>query len=404
MSAALSVVTPRFEAKRAMILDAASAMINERGVKGMSLGGVAERIGLSGTSITYYFRRKDALAAACFDRGLDRLECHVALASAEPDARSRIERLVALGFDAIRQDDGHGPVIASLNDMRATDEPLRAGLLRRYFDLFRQARAFFGESGSAEQRLQRLMRTHVLLETIHALPTWLDRYAVEEHDRVRLRLTRLMTEGLGVDPAARSVTPAPIGGDDVDPGHARFLGAATRLINERGYRGASVERIVAALDVTKGSFYHHLDAKDDLVLTCFRRSLTAIGRAQDQAIAAGGSRACQLSQALATLIAAQLGEATPLLRSTALASLPPELRREAVDGANRIALRFSGMVIDAISEGGVAAVDPLVAGQMIMFALNAAYELRNAVAPVGLARATELYASTLLDGLLVAPA
>ncbi len=51
-----------------------------------------------------------------------------------------------------------------------------------------------------------------------------------------------------------------------------FLIAATRLINERGYRGASVEKISERLNVTKGSFYYHHDTKDDLVVACFKRS------------------------------------------------------------------------------------------------------------------------------------
>ena len=36
-----------------------------------------------------------------------------------------------------------------------------------------------------------------------------------------------------------------------------FLRAATQLINAHGYSGASVERISAELNVTKGAFYHH---------------------------------------------------------------------------------------------------------------------------------------------------
>ena len=45
-----------------------------------------------------------------------------------------------------------------------------------------------------------------------------------------------------------------------------ILLAATRLINSRGYRGASVNKISEALNVTKSSFYNHNDAKDDLDL------------------------------------------------------------------------------------------------------------------------------------------
>ena len=67
---------------------------------------------------------------------------------------------------------------------------------------------------------------------------------------------------------------------EAEPGRAAFLLAATRLINELGYRGASVQRIASELNVTKGSFYHHLDAKDDLVIACYRRSFDTIADAQ----------------------------------------------------------------------------------------------------------------------------
>ena len=55
-----------------------------------------------------------------------------------------------------------------------------------------------------------------------------------------------------------------------------FLQSATMLINDQGYVGASVERISAALNVTKGSFYHHLNTKDELVAACFHRSVDII--------------------------------------------------------------------------------------------------------------------------------
>ncbi|MFX7878983.1 hypothetical protein ABTK13_22195, partial [Acinetobacter baumannii] len=84
-----------------------------------------------------------------------------------------------------------------------------------------------------------------------------------------------------------------------------------------------------------------------------------IGRAQDAAPADGGSFLERIAGTLGRLTAIQLGDGTPLLRSTALAALPPELRREALDGAERATRRFAGMIADGISEGSVAAVDPL---------------------------------------------
>ena len=63
-----------------------------------------------------------------------------------------------------------------------------------------------------------------------------------------------------------------------------FLRAATETINDFGYHGASVDAIAARLNVTKGAFYHHISAKDDLVLSCFDRSFGAVRDTQKAAL------------------------------------------------------------------------------------------------------------------------
>ncbi|WP_428374466.1 TetR/AcrR family transcriptional regulator [Lichenicoccus sp.] len=403
--------TTRFVARRGMIIDAASMLINEHGVKGLSLAEVAAAIGLSNTSITYYFRRKDELAAACFDRALDQLAQQVAEAGREADLSARIRRLVQLSFDAAwplaRQavQTAVHPVVR-LSDLRATEDPVRAALVGRYFSIFRRARGFFGEGGDEEQQLLRLMRTHVLLDSLYVLPSWLDQYGPEEHPRVQERLVQLLEHGMAPHgmaaqgmaappPLALALPPAD------DPGE-RFLGAATRLINERGYRGTSVDQISSRLNVTKGSFYHHLDGKDGLVLECFRRSLDTVSQALDAALQRPGTCLSQLAATLTALLGIQLSDRTPLLRTTALLALPAELRAEVVDRSERITRRWTGLLIDAITERSIPPVDPLIAGRVLMSTINAAYELRGRATRVPEGRAVILYSSTLFDGLLPA--
>jgi AcrR family transcriptional regulator len=60
--------TDRFERKREAILDAATDLMNTRGVKGLTLSVAAAAVDLSTTSVTYYFKRKDDLAAALVRR------------------------------------------------------------------------------------------------------------------------------------------------------------------------------------------------------------------------------------------------------------------------------------------------------------------------------------------------
>jgi len=89
-------VTARFNRKREAIVAAATEIINQRGVRGMTFAHVAERVGLITTSVTYYFKRKDELAAACFEAGALRMRALVREARLEADVSARVRRLLEL--------------------------------------------------------------------------------------------------------------------------------------------------------------------------------------------------------------------------------------------------------------------------------------------------------------------
>ena len=187
--------------------------------------------------------------------------------------------------------------------------------------------------------------------------------------------------------------------DEAEPGREAFLLAATRLINQLGYRGASVQRIASELNVTKGSFYHHLDAKDDLVIACYQRSFDTIADAQGLADAGGGDQWHRLSSVVATLLDVQFAETAPLLRTTALSGLPGGERQAMVDRSNRIARRTAGTMMDGVAEGSCRPVDALVAAQALTSLQNAAFDMRKWAATMPRDRAIAMYASTLLFGM-----
>ncbi len=392
----------RFERKRALILDAATDVINQRGVKGLTFVEVAQRVNLNTASITYYFRLKEQLAAAVFETTLRRLQPAVREAASLPDPRARIARYLALTFEMharIRR--GEERAIALLSDMRSLDEPVRGELIRHYSGIFRDVRALLGPPGDVLHKALQTARTQALMENLFWLPAWLDRYSIADYERAQRRLFELFEHGLAIAGAGWQPRPLPPGPNEsrLEPGRASFLRAATRLISERGYRGASVERIALELKVTKGSFYHHLDAKDDLVLECFERSYGRVSEAQSAANLAGGSHWQALSSAIARLLDIQFAGDWPLLRTTALQTLPSELRRSVLDRSNRMALRFASTIADGISEGSIRSVDPMIASQAIMATLNAANELLSWASVLPKSQAVALYASALAYGL-----
>jgi AcrR family transcriptional regulator len=392
--------TRRFREKREAILAAAAEAINEQSAKGMTFADVARRVGLNTTSVTYYFKRKEDLAAAAFEHTLDYLLSMLDEAQQEATPEARVGRYLSLNMARLgRIERGEERPFAVLSDLRATEEPVRGRLMARWREVFRRTRALWGEGLSKAATDLAGARAHVLLENTFWVPVWLPRYELDQHTRVEARLFEVFARGIAMPGAEWHPEPLDLPHDDPVPGRAAFLLAATRLINELGYRGASVQRIASELNVTKGSFYHHLDAKDELVVSCYRRSFDTIADAQRLADQRGGSQWDLLAATIGTLLDVQFSEHGPLLRTTALSGLPPGARQAMVDRSNRIARRFAGTIADGITEGTIRPVDPLIAAQALMAFLNAAFDMRKWAWSMPRDRAIALYGSTLLYGM-----
>ena len=391
--------TRRFQAKRDAILAAAAQAINEQGAKGMTFADIARRVGLNTTSVTYYFKRKEDLAAACFEHTLDSLQAMLAEALEQPTPEARVARYLRINMDRLaRIERGEDTPLAILSDLRATEGAVRSRLMGGWSQVFRTTRSLWGPAASRAQTDLHGARAHVLLENTFWLPIWLTRYDLDQYRRVETRLMEVFRHGIAR--AGDPWTPEPIElTHGAEPARVALLLAATRLLNELGYHGASVQRIASELNVTKGSFYHHLDAKDELVIACFDRSFAAIAEAQRLADARGGSHWHRLSSVIATLLDVQFGERGPLLRTTALSGLSPTVRQAMVDRSNRIARRYAGTISDGVAEGSMRAVDPLIAAQALMALQNAAFDMRKWAGTMPRDRAIAMYAGTLLFGL-----
>lgn len=392
--------TRRFRAKRDAILAAAAEAINEQSAKGMTFADVARRVGLNTTSVTYYFKRKEDLAAAAFEHTLDYLLVMLDAAMEEPTPEKRVARYLALNMARLaRIQRGEEKPFAVLSDLRATEDPIRSRLMNGWREVFRRTRMLWGPSSGRAQTDVQSARAHVLLENTFWLPIWLGRYEPDQYARVEARLMDVFAHGIAAPGAAWAPALLDLSHDEAEPGREAFLLAATRLINELGYRGASVQKIASELNVTKGSFYHHLDAKDDLVIACYQRSFDTIADAQGKGEAAGGSYWHRLSSVLATLLDVQFAERGPLLRTTALSGLPASVRAAMVERSNGIARRYAGMMMDGVGEGSIRPIDALIAAQALMALQNAAFDMRKWASTMPRDRAVAFYASTIVFGL-----
>ena len=391
--------TPRFARRRGEILDVASNLINVHGTRGMTLTAVAKALGLDTSSVTYYFKRKDVLAAACLERTLLRLRDSAATAAHGPDPRSRARAFLHDQFELhLRQRLPGATKLALLSDMRALDPDTRAPLDALYTEMARLVRGFFDAGDAPEAESRTLIASSILIHNVHWLPAWLPHYLERDLDRAEARLFDILDRGLA---ATRDwpVDIAPLDPPDGGDAQTRFLHAATNLINREGYVGASVEKIAAELGVSTGSFYHHLENKDDLVVACFDRSYALLDTAQARADASGNDEGERLAIMVSSLVALQFAADSPLLRTSAYQALPIDLREQMLQRTDRVTRHIAGTIADGVADGSLRAVDPEIAGHSIMAAIDAAASLRRWAGQHPLDEAVTQFSAALRSGI-----
>jgi AcrR family transcriptional regulator len=396
--------THKFNQRRDTIVRAAVEVLNHKGVRGMTLADVAAKLDLVPTAVMYYFRKKEDLAAACFHKAIEQYESMIEQAKRGETAREALELFVRGYFEFRRQvTAGEADQIAVYNDVRAVHDP---GVGVAYTQMFRNARGLLLKSPEIASlpRMDCNARTHLLLAQLFWSVIWVPRYYVEDYPRLADHMLEILENGLlrancDWQPRTLHEVEPPVA-DGSSEARETFLQAATSLMNDHGYHGASVQKISERLNVTKGAFYHHLDTKDDLILACFERTLEIVRRAQQEGARLNASGADNLVAVAAALVEYQLSGKAPLLRTSALTSVPLELRTGLLKEFDRASGRFSLVFSEGIADCSLRPVDAAIAAQMITALINAAAEIHAWAPGISQQNVARAYARPLFQGLL----
>ena len=398
--------TPRYQEKREAILSAAALLFNEQGVKGATLSGIAGSVGLVTNSVTYYYRKKEDLATACFLRSIAAFDTLAEAAAKEASVPARVQAFFRHQSQLLAdiEEGRHAPLV-NFNDIRALPDAQATEVFAAYTSMFRRVRGLL--KGAETTRLARNdlnARGHIVLSVAHWVRSWIGRYETDEYLRAADRVSDILLRGIAAPGSAWKATDGESAwqlASDADSTSEAFLRAATVLVNEQGYRGASVDKISARLNVTKGSFYHHNDNKHDLISECFERSFSVTRRAlalAEHSPGSGWSRACAAARALVRF---QLSENGPLLRTSATSALPDQPQRERVRlTLRRLTERMAGVVVDGMMDGSIRPLDPGIAAQSAIAAINAAAELHRWAPDANLANVADLYVRPAFEGVL----
>lgn len=391
----------KYETRRREITLAAVEPLNRNGVRGMTLADVGGRLGLAPTAIGYYFRGKEELAASCYLASLERM---TQLVSEVERAGSGHRGLIHAFVEFRRRVEiGEEADIAWYEDMRTIHRP---EVDEAYVAMFRRVRGLMPLAADGSRAGLNILTHHFLSQLYWAIG-WLPRYHPDDFGRCADRLVTILDEGLAASGHAWAPRDLHAGMADiegVEEPRLVFLRAATQVINELGYLGASVQKISERVNVTKGSFYHHHSAKDDLVVMCFERTWDIIRHTHTVADAATDNRLDSLVSLAAYLVEAHNTGATPMLRSAAMAAAPAEIRPALIAGFARVALQLASDISDGIGEGSLRAVDVPIAAQVINGAIHSGAELHFWAPNLSPQQATELYLKPLFFGISAQPA
>lgn len=387
----------KYDQRKDAIIRAAAETLNHNGVRGMTLALVAAELNLAPRAVSYYFRHKEDLAAACYKRSIERIDGFVTEALKADALADGIRTFVSLFFEGLRRiETGEDEPIAWFEELRTLNEPTSGAA---FVAMFKNVRGLVALNGAPPcEQAERNARAHLLLSQMFWAVLWLPGYNPEDYGRMADRTADILINGIA---ARRGALRAPdLLISDSKTSGPDFLHAATELINAEGYRGASVNKIAAQLNVTKGSFYKRVETKDELVEKCFERTWTILRQAQSTADQQTQDALTNLLAQTLAMVGGQVTRERPLLRTSALAAVPESMRDRLLAGFERITARYASVVSDGFGDGSIRPLDGRVAAEMLSGAINAAAELHYWAPGLTPQSAEQWYISPLFRGFL----
>jgi AcrR family transcriptional regulator len=351
--------------KQEQILATAAKLFNAQGVGAVGLADLSKALGLSRATVYHYVADREDLVFRCYQRscaaetewldraevaspGLPRVlryleEClseeakqtavitDIGLLSKGPreiitrDIRRNYERLAAMIGEGIR-----------LGNIRPCDEQLIARVLPSMV-------AFYRVSGQWVEAERDIENVAAILDFV-ARGSAMDRDTpFELHQSVDM-FSPLQVLGLDTLSVA-------------DLRIEQVLMAGSKLINLRGAEGLSLEDVVGALGVTRGTVYHYFSNREDLIRGCLERGYKLYDAFIEYA-ERHGRTGLEKSLIITHLnVQAQAGSMQPVAAWMGGEVLDPRLRATFADRLRKLLERSDAVAVEGITDGSRREVD-----------------------------------------------
>jgi AcrR family transcriptional regulator len=356
------------------LLAAAILQINTEGAGSIVLADMGARLGISRSSLYYYFRDAADLISQAYLKGCAVIAGHTAAAvslqvPADQQVADFVGRALAQG----------GEPIAALNDVDYLPEEMqtevRAANEQNVAALATMLRG--GQAAGVFRAFDAALVAQLILSnlswTLVSLP-WMDR--VDEpggRDRRIRTICDLLLNGIA--PAGAVPQPCDIRYDPLvsrsinafdrrqtaDLKAEQIIDAASRLFNLKGLDGVRLDDISAEIGASKGAVYHHFRDKVELIERCYDRAFDIYEMMMETAIS---SRASYLDRAIVAThlnAQAQLSNVAPLALQPGLNKLSGSKRTEFSKRTQRLSEQGSNQLAKGVADGSCRKFDAEVA-------------------------------------------
>ncbi len=380
--------TAQHDAKRAAILSQAAKLFNGRGSRSTTLLDIAQGLGLTKTSLYYYVKTKEELIYQCYIAALDQIMSGLdTIETRHQDALERVQAMIRAHFINWRDaQQGKRNHTAALLEIASLKDQHREEVEKRYIEMFLRLRQYIRD-GIAEGSIRDIESTAATLSLIGSTQwsfNWLRTVPLEQFDQIVEDAVDLVTHGIAAKPFRFG--DFDFSGDDAGRGQSfdreeqnrlkqdAFFKTGTWFFNKKGFVGTSLDEIAETLDVTKGAFYYHIRNKEDLLYSCYTRSLDISRRIHDRAD--GLDRGMdKVDYTLRRVFHVQNSDEGPMIRYNSITALPVPRRKEILALTDKSKGRLSQFMRDGIADGSVRAINVEVANELISGAMNASMDL-----------------------------
>ncbi|MCL6445779.1 MAG: TetR/AcrR family transcriptional regulator [Alicyclobacillus sp.] len=182
---------------------------------------------------------------------------------------------------------------------------------------------------------------------------------------------------------------------------AEIARAAVQLFEQKGYHATSVQDIADAVGLQKGSLYHYIESKEDLLLQIAQQAITEFNQKLERILAQDVPARHKLVQAIENHLVVSitnLQTTTVLLRETFSLTEP---QHQVIQAHTDEYLRLWTRILEEGKATGEFAVqDTKVAALAILGACNWVYRWYKPTGPLPASEIASRFADLFLEGLL----